>query len=60
MINVNLIPVTYTIGSMGASGDLAPLAHVALTLIGEVDIWVDDQQKPSKEVLAQHNLKSTE
>ncbi len=34
-INKDIMPVTYEIGSLGASGDLAPLAHIALTLIGE-------------------------
>ena len=33
--NNNIIPVIYTQGSLGASGDLAPLAHMALPLIGK-------------------------
>ncbi len=34
-INFDAVPVTYRYGSLGASGDLAPLAHIALALIGE-------------------------
>ena len=35
MYNEDILPVVYTQGSLGASGDLAPLAHLALPLIGE-------------------------
>lgn len=35
MYNKDILPIVYTQGSLGASGDLAPLAHVALSLIGE-------------------------
>lgn len=35
LINFNAIPIAYQLGSLGASGDLAPLAHVALVLMGE-------------------------
>ena len=41
MFNNNILPVIYTQGSLGASGDLAPLAHLALPLIGEGEVWVD-------------------
>jgi histidine ammonia-lyase len=37
LLNADIIPVVYEHGSLGASGDLAPLAHVALALIGEGD-----------------------
>lgn len=37
--NLNALPVVYTQGSLGASGDLAPLAHIALSVIGEGKIW---------------------
>lgn len=56
LINKDLIPVTYSIGSLGASGDLAPLAHMALTLVGEGEIWSSDQHIPSDVALQQHNL----
>lgn len=37
--NNNTIPVIYELGSLGASGDLAPLSHLALPLIGEGEVW---------------------
>jgi len=37
--NKDIIPVVYELGSLGASGDLAPLSHLALPLIGEGEIW---------------------
>ncbi|SOD19663.1 histidine ammonia-lyase [Pedobacter xixiisoli] len=42
--NHDILPVVYTQGSLGASGDLAPLAHLALPLIGEGDVWYKDKQ----------------
>src|SRR5690606_3190229 len=37
--NIDIIPVVYTQGSLGASGDLAPLAHLSLPLIGEGEVY---------------------
>ncbi len=37
--NSDTIPVVYQLGSLGASGDLAPLSHLSLPLIGEGEIW---------------------
>lgn len=42
MFNQDLIPVVPEKGSVGASGDLAPLAHLALALIGKGHIWQQD------------------
>jgi histidine ammonia-lyase len=42
MLNEDILPVIYTLGSLGASGDLAPLAHMALPLIGEGEVHVKD------------------
>ena len=42
-------------GSLGASGDLAPLAHLSLPLIGEGEVWKEDQCVPASEVLASFN-----
>ncbi|PKK40639.1 Histidine ammonia-lyase [Clostridiaceae bacterium JG1575] len=39
MLNANIVPFVPQQGSLGASGDLAPLSHVALTLIGEGKAW---------------------
>src|SRR5919106_2913442 len=41
MLNRGVIPVVPERGSLGASGDLAPLAHLALPLIGLGEVWVD-------------------
>jgi len=37
--NKDIIPVVYTLGSLGASGDLAPLAHLCLPLLGYGMVW---------------------
>ena len=42
MLNAGLTPVVHEHGSLGASGDLAPLAHCALALIGEGEVWDSD------------------
>ena len=42
MLNEDILPVIYTLGSLGASGDLAPLAHMALPLIGEGEVHIND------------------
>ncbi len=52
-LNLGLFPLVYKQGSLGASGDLAPLAHLCLPLIGKGKIG----NKPSLEVLTKHNLK---
>lgn len=49
--NLNILPVIYDQGSLGASGDLAPLAHLALPLIGEGEVWLDNKIIPSLEAL---------
>ena len=42
--NNDILPVIYTQGSLGASGDLAPLAHLALPLIGEGEVWYKNEK----------------
>lgn len=42
--NHNIIPVVYEQGSLGASGDLAPLAHLCLPLIGEGEVYTSNHQ----------------
>jgi len=54
--NNGLLPVVYTKGSLGASGDLCPLAHLSLPLIGEGEFIIDGKTRPAKDVLAEHNL----
>jgi histidine ammonia-lyase len=42
MLNAEVHPLVPSRGSVGASGDLAPLAHLALVVIGEGEAWLDD------------------
>ncbi|MEO0558417.1 MAG: histidine ammonia-lyase [Bacteroidota bacterium] len=49
----DVIPVVPSQGSLGASGDLAPLSHLALPLIGEGYVWSDDGPIPAADVLRQ-------
>ncbi len=55
-IENDLLPVVPEQGSVGASGDLAPLSHLFLPLLGEGEFWIDGEITPAKEVLAEHNL----
>lgn len=48
-LNKNIVPVVPSQGSVGASGDLAPLSHLALALIGEGEVWGDDGRPASAE-----------
>jgi len=49
--NADVLPVIYQLGSLGASGDLAPLAHVALPLIGEGEVFHKGTRMPAAEAL---------
>jgi len=53
----NLTPVVPEKGSVGASGDLAPLAHLFLPVIGEGFFWNGNEKVKAKTVLKQHKLK---
>lgn len=50
MYNHDVLPVVYQQGSLGASGDLAPLAHLSIPLIGEGEVWYQGEKRSSKEV----------
>lgn len=50
MYNHDVLPLIYQQGSLGASGDLAPLSHLAIPLIGEGKVWFQGVEKPSREV----------
>lgn len=50
--NNDVLPVIYTQGSLGASGDLAPLAHLSLPLLGEGEVNYEGKKVASKDVLA--------
>ena len=56
MLNRRLHPVVPEKGSVGASGDLAPLAHLALSLIGEGEVFFEAQRMPSAEALRRADL----
>jgi histidine ammonia-lyase len=53
--NNDILPVIYTQGSLGASGDLAPLAHLALPLIGEGEVWYKNNKISTAELYAKLN-----
>ena len=53
--NNDILPVIYTQGSLGASGDLAPLAHLSLPLLGEGEVYFEGKKVHSSEVLKHFN-----
>ncbi len=53
MFNNDILPVVYQQGSLGASGDLAPLAHMCLPLIGLGEVLYKGKVRPSTEVWAE-------
>ncbi len=55
-IENDLLPVVPKQGSVGASGDLAPLSHLFLPLLGEGEFWINKEKIVAKKVLIQHNL----
>ena len=55
--NNDILPVIYTLGSLGASGDLAPLAHLSLPLLGEGEVYFEDKKVHSSQVLKHFNWK---
>src|SRR5256886_9560096 len=57
MLNARVHPVVPEKGSVGASGDLAPLAHLALRLIGEGEAFFDGQRMLSADALKRAKLK---
>ncbi len=54
----SLVPAVPSRGSVGASGDLAPLAHMSLPLIGQGAFWSEDGTgtRPAADVLSEHGL----
>jgi histidine ammonia-lyase len=51
MLNKGVHPVVPSQGSVGASGDLAPLAHLALAMIGEGQVWAQNGRASSADIL---------
>jgi histidine ammonia-lyase len=56
LINKNIVPCIYEHGGVGASGDLVQLAHLALTLIGEGEVYFEDAIQPTAEVFSRFNI----
>ena len=54
--NNDILPVLYTQGSLGASGDLAPLAHLALPLLGKGDVYSKGKRVSSEKILKKLDL----
>ena len=59
MLNKRVYPVVYEKGSLGASGDLCPLAHMALVLIGKGEAWIEDKKVPGLMALQAADIKPT-
>ncbi|MEM7376383.1 MAG: aromatic amino acid lyase, partial [Pseudomonadota bacterium] len=52
LIDADIVPHVPAQGSVGASGDLAPLAHMAAALLGEGDVWYHGTKQPADTALA--------
>ncbi len=57
LINRDITPLIYEHGGVGASGDLVQLAHLALVLIGEGEVFYKGERKPTEEVFKSEGLK---
>ncbi|OEV28894.1 histidine ammonia-lyase [Streptomyces nanshensis] len=61
LLNAGIVPVVHEYGSLGCSGDLAPLSHCALTLMGEGEAeGPDGHVAPAAELLAAHGITPVE
>ncbi|MGJ7032016.1 HAL/PAL/TAL family ammonia-lyase [Niabella hirudinis] len=56
MINHNIIPCIYEHGGVGASGDLVQLAHLALGIIGEGEVWYKETVQPTADAFKKTGL----
>ena len=57
LYNDDALPIIYQLGSLGASGDLAPLAHLSLPLLGEGHVFYKNEKIETPQYLAEKNLK---
>jgi histidine ammonia-lyase len=60
LLDHGVLPVVPSRGSVGASGDLAPLAHLALPLVGEGEAWFEGERLPGGDALARAGLEPVE
>ena len=60
LINRDIIPVIFAHGGVGASGDLVQLAHLALVLLGEGEVFYKNERKHASMVFAEQGLKPIE
>ena len=58
--NEDILPVIYTQGSLGASGDLAPLAHLSLPLLGLGEVYFEGKIVPTSEIMTLKNWQPIE
>lgn len=58
LVNAEIYPAIPEKGSVGASGDLAPLAHMSAVLLGEGECFIDGQRQPATEGLAKAGLQA--
>ena len=60
LLDRGVLPVVPSRGSVGASGDLAPLAHLALPLVGEGEAWFEGERLAGADALARAGLEPVE
>jgi histidine ammonia-lyase len=60
LFNNDILPVVYEYGSLGASGDLAPLAHMSLPLLGMGEVYFNGKKRSTADVYAELNWKPVE
>ena len=60
LLNAEITPIVPEYGSLGASGDLAPLAHAALALMGEGDVHHDGRVRPAADALQAAGIERVE
>lgn len=58
MLAADVLPVIPTRGSLGASGDLAPLAHMTLPMIGRGQVWCEGEVHPADTFMAQRKVRT--
>lgn len=56
LYNEDIIPLVYEQGSLGASGDLAPLAHMSLVLLGKGEVYFQGEVCAASDILAQKEI----